>query len=182
MCPTLCDPMDYSLPGSSVHWIFQARILEWVAISFPGGSSQPRDRTRVSCIVGRWFTIWATREVLFLSCSEIPSSPNFSPEKSFQVSLETDLQKLWGNTLPLVILTLLGNLLFRSQELRLANENLSRMRLLETFLKNEESQNCPGSIVFYSSSNKLHTTPNAANNKCWWRWGCGEIAGFVNYC
>ena len=35
LCPTLCDPMDYSLPGSSVHWIFQARILEWVAISFP---------------------------------------------------------------------------------------------------------------------------------------------------
>ena len=42
-CPTLCDSMDYSLPGSSVHEIFQARILEWVAISFSRGSSQPRD-------------------------------------------------------------------------------------------------------------------------------------------
>ena len=42
-CPTLCDPMDYSLPGSSVHGIFQARILEWVAISFSRRSSQPRD-------------------------------------------------------------------------------------------------------------------------------------------
>ena len=40
---TLCDPMDYSLPGSSVHGIFQARVLEWVAISFSRGSSQPRD-------------------------------------------------------------------------------------------------------------------------------------------
>ena len=47
--------MDCSLPGSSVHGIFQARILEWVAISFSRGSSQPRDRTQVSCIVGRRF-------------------------------------------------------------------------------------------------------------------------------
>ena len=61
-CPTLCDPMDYSLPGSSVHWIFQARVLEWVAISFSRGSSRPRDWTQVSHIVGRRFTIWATRE------------------------------------------------------------------------------------------------------------------------
>ena len=54
-CPTLCDPMDCSLPGSSVHGIFQARILEWVAISFSSGSSQPRDRTQVSRMVGRCF-------------------------------------------------------------------------------------------------------------------------------
>ena len=61
-CPTLCDPMDGSLPGSAVHGIFQARMLEWAAISFSRGSSQPRDRTRVSCIADRRFTIWATRE------------------------------------------------------------------------------------------------------------------------
>ena len=61
-CPTLCDLMDYSLPGSSVHGIFQARILEWVAIPFSRGSSQPRNRTQVSCTAGRFFTIWATRE------------------------------------------------------------------------------------------------------------------------
>ena len=54
--------MDYSLPGSSVHGIFQARVLEGVAISFSRGSLKPRDRTQVSCIVGRCFTIWATRE------------------------------------------------------------------------------------------------------------------------
>ena len=48
-------PMDCSLPGSSVHGIFQARILEWVAISFSRGSSQPRDRTWVSCIAGGFF-------------------------------------------------------------------------------------------------------------------------------
>ena len=60
-CPTLCDPMDCGLPGSSDHGIFQARILEWVAISFSRGSSQPRARTWVSCSVGRCFTVWATR-------------------------------------------------------------------------------------------------------------------------
>ena len=63
LCLTPCDPMDCSLPHSSVHGIFQARVLEWVAISFSRGSSQPRDQTRVSHIVGRCFTVWATREV-----------------------------------------------------------------------------------------------------------------------
>ena len=61
-CPTPCDPMDYSLPGSSVYGILQARILEWVAISFSRGSSQPRNRTQVSCIAGRILTNWAMRE------------------------------------------------------------------------------------------------------------------------
>ena len=56
-CPTLCDPMDCSLPGSSVHGIFQARVLEWVAISFSRGSSQPRDQTQVSCTAGRRFSV-----------------------------------------------------------------------------------------------------------------------------
>ena len=60
-CPTLCNPMGCSPPGSSVHWIFQARVLEWVAISFSRGSSWLRDWTRVSCIVSRRFTVWATR-------------------------------------------------------------------------------------------------------------------------
>ena len=57
LCPTLCDPMD-----STVHGIFQARILEWVAFPFSKGSSQPRDQTEVSCIVGGFFTSRATRE------------------------------------------------------------------------------------------------------------------------
>ena len=61
-CPTLCDPMDCSLSGSSVHGIFQVRVLEWIAISFSRGSSQPRDWTQVFCIAGRRFTVWATRE------------------------------------------------------------------------------------------------------------------------
>ena len=61
-CPTLCEPMDCSLPGFSIHGILQAGILEWVTISFSRGSSQPRDRTRVSRIGGRHFNLWATRE------------------------------------------------------------------------------------------------------------------------
>ena len=61
-CLTLWDPMECSLQGSSVHGIFQARLLEWVAISFSRRSSQPRDQTLFSHIASRCFTIWATRE------------------------------------------------------------------------------------------------------------------------
>ena len=63
LCPALCDPMDCSLPGSSVHGILQARTLEWVAISSSREPSQPRDWTQVSCIADGFFTFWATREV-----------------------------------------------------------------------------------------------------------------------
>ena len=63
-CLTLCNPMDCSLPGFSVHRILQARILNWVAIPFRR-SSWPRDWTWVSCIAGRFFIIWATREAMW---------------------------------------------------------------------------------------------------------------------
>ena len=56
-CPTLCDPMDCSPPGSSIHGIFQARKPEWVAISFSRGSSRPRDQTRVSRIASRLYSL-----------------------------------------------------------------------------------------------------------------------------
>ena len=62
MCPTLCDPMIYSPPGSSFHGIFQARVSEWVTILFSRGSSWPRDQTQISCVTGRFFTSWTTRE------------------------------------------------------------------------------------------------------------------------
>ena len=55
-CLTLCDPMDRTPPGFSVHGIFQARILEQVAMPFSRGSSPPRDRTQVVCISGGFFT------------------------------------------------------------------------------------------------------------------------------
>ena len=66
-CLILCDPTDCSLPASSVYGIFQARVLEWAAISFSRGSSWPKDQTRVSLIAGRHFTIWATREATFIN-------------------------------------------------------------------------------------------------------------------
>ena len=56
-CLTLCYPMDYT-----VHGILWASILEWVAVPFSRASSQPRDQTQVSCVVGGFFTSWATRE------------------------------------------------------------------------------------------------------------------------
>ena len=72
LCLTLCDPMNYRPPGSSVHGILQARILEWVAISFFRGSFRSRNRTQASCTAGRVFTDWARREAL-------PSKPPGKP-------------------------------------------------------------------------------------------------------
>ena len=60
LCLTLCDPKDYSLPGSSVQGILQERILTWATISFSRGSSWPRDQTPVSYIAGGFFIIWDT--------------------------------------------------------------------------------------------------------------------------
>ena len=60
--------MDCSPPGFSVHEIFQAIILEWVAISYPRGSSRPRDQTHISCIGRQILYRWATREALHIAC------------------------------------------------------------------------------------------------------------------
>ena len=73
------DPMNCSLPGSSIPGILQARILEWVAISFSRGSSWPRNQTRVSCIGGRFFTNWAVREAQ----SHLPSLRSHKLSYSF---------------------------------------------------------------------------------------------------
>ena len=66
--------MGCSLPGSSGHGIFQARILQWVAISFSRGSSWPRDQTQVSCTASQFFTNWASIE--YVSCSFVFASPS----------------------------------------------------------------------------------------------------------
>ena len=70
--------MDCNAPGSSVHGILQARILEWVAIPFSRGSSWTRDRTQVSSIAGRFFTVWATREANKFAQVYMLSSVQFS--------------------------------------------------------------------------------------------------------
>ena len=85
-CLTPCDPMDWSLPGTSIHGILQARMLECVAISFSRGSSQPRDLIRVFCVscIGRWFftpratweayiSVEAGKDLAFLVYLETPS-------------------------------------------------------------------------------------------------------------
>ena len=69
LCPTLCNHVDCSPPGSSVHGLSQARIPEWVAVSFSRGSFRTGHGTQVSCFAGRFFTIWATRDILAISHS-----------------------------------------------------------------------------------------------------------------
>jgi len=124
-CLTLCNPIDCSLQGSSLHWILQARVLEWVAISFSRGSSRPRDQIQVSRIPGRCFNLWATREVVLektlespLDCKEIqPVHPKGDQSwvfigrtdveaetpilwpldaKSWHIGKDTDAGKDWG--------------------------------------------------------------------------------------
>ena len=90
----LCDPMDWSLPGSSVHGILQARTVEWVAVPFSRGSSQFRDQTQVSCIAGRFFTVWVTkvayiRDGLSLNSSVFSGSLNQCPENAAAKSLKS---------------------------------------------------------------------------------------------
>ena len=89
LCLTLCDLMDYT-----VHGILQARILEWVAFPFSRGPSQPRDRTQVSHIAGRRFTIWATREIHQGSQQAQSEGGCFSkdccPPKTLQDSCDVD--------------------------------------------------------------------------------------------
>ena len=93
-CLTLCNSLDCSPPGSSVHGILQARILERVAIPFFKGSSQPRDWTYVSCIAGRFFTIWAIREVSYYP---IPKTLQLH-SLQIQSSTRNVVPSIWGCT------------------------------------------------------------------------------------
>ena len=91
-CPVLCHMLDCSLPGSFVHRTFQAQILEWVAISSSRGSSQPKDRTYVSCLsctAGRFSTHWTIR----LSHCLLTNKHKVFICKSIDISLELFYQK-----------------------------------------------------------------------------------------
>ena len=85
-CPTLCDSVDCSPPGSSIHGILQAKILEWVAISFSRISSRSRDWTQVSRIAGRRFNLWATiaecRNLFYHSHHSMLIVPSYSVTNS----------------------------------------------------------------------------------------------------
>ena len=89
-CRTLCNPMNCRLPGSSGHGIFQARVLEWVAISFSRGSYPPRDWNRVACIADSHFTIWAIRETNQKEAIICSPNPKFCLWK-----LTTNHHKVW---------------------------------------------------------------------------------------
>ena len=94
-CPTLWDPMNYSLPSSSVHGILQARILEWVAISFSRGSSWPRNQTWVSCIAGTFCTNWtANPKADFIPVCQ-PKWRKGRAEQLWFGDLEKDLMVPW---------------------------------------------------------------------------------------
>ena len=86
LCPTLCDPMDCSPSGSTVHGISQARILEWVAISFSRGSSRPSNQTRtssfISCIAGRFLTT-EPPAVQLPSCVRLSATPWTAARQAF---------------------------------------------------------------------------------------------------
>ena len=84
-CLTLCNPMDCSPPGSPVHGILQARLLEWVAIPFSRGSSWPRDQIQVSHIAGRFFIIWAIRDNLNCIKNSYYSVANKLPKQSHKI-------------------------------------------------------------------------------------------------
>ena len=122
LCPILCDTMNCSLPGSSVHGIPQAGILELVVIPLSRGSSWPRDQTWVSCIAGRFFTVWVTRDIqkseesdqsaatlycMAISATPVPSSfrnPSFLSPRSLHQLLSGEWAQRELFTRHLVIL------------------------------------------------------------------------------
>ena len=106
-CPTLCHPMNCSLPGSSVHGIFQAIVLEWIAISFSGGSSRPRDQTWVSLIVDRRFTFWATSKSPFwMLLYKSHGTPVITPHLKLMADIATHHDTLlWGGSLGILFKT-----------------------------------------------------------------------------
>ena len=94
-CLTLCNPMDCRWPGPSVHGILQARILEWVARHFSRGSSQPRDRTQVFCIVGGFFVLDQFISVQSLSHVQLFATPwNTACQASLSTTSSWSLLKL----------------------------------------------------------------------------------------
>ena len=101
-CPAVCDPVDCSPPGSSVHGILQARILEGVAISFSRRSSQPRDRTPVSCIAGGFFTIKTLKLPTCIGAWISFKSVTYSLGTSVQLSWPHSSHPQCGNTAALL--------------------------------------------------------------------------------
>ena len=134
LCPALWDPMDCSLPGSSILGIFQARILEWVAISFSRRSSQPRDWTQVSCTVGRCFTIWATSEVQISMQISLSLLPTYLPCSLQQMNIYFGSEYLGYSNAQNWQLLLLNNLYSSDGRQRISKYMLDSVSSME---KNE---------------------------------------------
>ena len=99
LCPDLCDPVDFSPPGSSVHGILQAGALEWAAILFSRGSSWPRDWTQVSCIAGVLFTTEPPEIYKLIFCHPL-LHPIWHPQDPFPSTFPwtlSALAKSWGS-------------------------------------------------------------------------------------
>ena len=108
-CPTFCDLMDYSLPGSSVHEVLQVRILEWVAMTSSRGSSQPRDQTHISCVscIGQILYPLShlgsplgplhspNNQILFLASPLPPPPSTFTSENRDLISETAEPRRLW---------------------------------------------------------------------------------------
>ena len=97
-CLALCDPIDCSLPSSSIHGIFQGRILEWVATSFSRESSWPGLQIEVFVIAGRLFTIWATGEGYSLMTMTLVPVPSIM-EQDIPVTCLPDAKRTFINNL-----------------------------------------------------------------------------------
>ena len=95
-CPTLCDCMDCSPPGSSVHGFLRARILEWVAIPFSRGSSWPGDQTQVFFTAGKFFTVWTTRSYMGYSLSLKGRGTYIAAWHGYNQKALRNVQDLWA--------------------------------------------------------------------------------------
>ena len=148
LCPTLRDPIDCSLPGSSIHVILQARILEWAYISFSRGYSKSRDQTQVSHIAGRLFTSWATREAQeHCSGQPVPSQGDLPDPK-----IEPESPALQADSLPTElsgkpILYFIASFMSVLEPLFLSlsrQESMARTANTEAPLGDSLGRRCPG--------------------------------------
>ena len=137
---TPCDATDYSLPNSSVHGILQVRLLQWVAFPSPGESSQPRDQTSVSCIAGKFFTIWTTRPCL--SSNDVMESTTHCTTLTMSLLTSTSILKdsWWLQWTPLCsrdtpyfqvrcLATLIPSITFTFSPCNITDSQVSGMRM-----------------------------------------------------
>ena len=180
----LCDPMDWSLPGFSVYGIFQARVLEWVAICFSRGYSWPRDWTQVSCIAGRPFTLWATREAWLVGLpANLRGSHSLKHSKVtvhlHQILYQMLLYYTWSAISPCCLILFLlrpgsvnhGNFYFLSQPSALLSPSTELFKSSSAHKRpvaiSLEDSSSYISGFYFINSHHWHYTPISTNNFSW---------------